>query len=179
MPLILGSFILTFFLSLYTFNFTVQFSIVAGLPRYVQVLAGGRIGPAGSAAAAAAAVNGDSHQHSANGSSNGAPMTPTRVTRRTAAAMAAAAADSGSNGSSGQFYPPTVITGVTPDMDLYYEEVFGPVSGAERACWGLPGQADCYYHYYYSAAQHSKEYLYIQEAVGGQTVHCLQGGGGS
>jgi hypothetical protein len=43
--------------------------------------------------------------------------------------MAAATADgSGSSGSNGQFYPPTVIVGVTPNMDLYHEEVFGPVS---------------------------------------------------
>jgi succinate-semialdehyde dehydrogenase/glutarate-semialdehyde dehydrogenase len=28
----------------------------------------------------------------------------------------------------GWFYPPTVITGVTPDMRMYYEEVFGPVA---------------------------------------------------
>lgn len=96
-----------------------------------QVLAGGRIGPANPPVAAAAA-NGDAHDYSAaaaaavNGSSSGAPMTPTRMTRRSAAAMAAATAD-GSNGSSGQFYPPTVIVGVTPNMDLYHEEVFGPV----------------------------------------------------
>ena len=31
------------------------------------------------------------------------------------------------NHSSGQFYPPTVITGVTPDMRIWTEEVFGPV----------------------------------------------------
>lgn len=55
-------------------------------------------------------------------------MTPTRMTRRSAAAMAAATADGGSSGSSGQFYPPTVIVGVTPKMELYHEEVFGPVS---------------------------------------------------
>ena len=28
----------------------------------------------------------------------------------------------------GWFYPPTVITGVTPDMRMYREEVFGPVA---------------------------------------------------
>ena len=28
----------------------------------------------------------------------------------------------------GWFYPPTVLTGITPDMDLYAEEVFGPVA---------------------------------------------------
>jgi succinate-semialdehyde dehydrogenase / glutarate-semialdehyde dehydrogenase len=28
----------------------------------------------------------------------------------------------------GWFYPPTVLTGITPEMDLYAEEVFGPVA---------------------------------------------------
>ena len=28
----------------------------------------------------------------------------------------------------GWFYPPTVLTGVTPDMKMYHEEVFGPVA---------------------------------------------------
>ncbi|MGX7680158.1 NAD-dependent succinate-semialdehyde dehydrogenase [Jatrophihabitans sp. DSM 45814] len=28
----------------------------------------------------------------------------------------------------GQFYAPTVITNVTPDMDIYYEETFGPIA---------------------------------------------------
>lgn len=100
----------------------------------LQVLAGGCIGPANppAAAAAAAAPNGDAHEYSSaaaavNGSS-GAPLTPTRMTRRTASAMASATADGGSSGSSGQFYPPTVIVGVKPNMDLYHEEVFGPVS---------------------------------------------------
>jgi acyl-CoA reductase-like NAD-dependent aldehyde dehydrogenase len=31
------------------------------------------------------------------------------------------------NHRSGQFYPPTVITGVTRDMRIWTEEVFGPV----------------------------------------------------
>jgi succinate-semialdehyde dehydrogenase/glutarate-semialdehyde dehydrogenase len=44
--------------------------------------------------------------------------------------MAAATADGSSSSSGGQFYPPTVIVGVTPDMDLYHEEVFGPVSAS-------------------------------------------------
>lgn len=30
-------------------------------------------------------------------------------------------------GAGSQFYPPTVITGVTPDMRIWQEEVFGPV----------------------------------------------------
>lgn len=35
----------------------------------------------------------------------------------------------------GQFYPPTVIAGVTPDMRIWQEEVFGPVlAGARAAC---------------------------------------------
>lgn len=29
---------------------------------------------------------------------------------------------------SGQFYPPTVLTGVTPEMRIWKEEVFGPVT---------------------------------------------------
>jgi succinate-semialdehyde dehydrogenase/glutarate-semialdehyde dehydrogenase len=28
----------------------------------------------------------------------------------------------------GWFYPPTVLTGVTPQMKMYHEEVFGPVA---------------------------------------------------
>ncbi len=32
----------------------------------------------------------------------------------------------------GWFYPPTVITGVTPDMRMYHEEVFGPVAAVYR-----------------------------------------------
>jgi acyl-CoA reductase-like NAD-dependent aldehyde dehydrogenase len=28
----------------------------------------------------------------------------------------------------GWFYPPTVLTGVTPEMRMYHEEVFGPVA---------------------------------------------------
>lgn len=28
---------------------------------------------------------------------------------------------------SGQFYPPTIVTGITPDMRIWHEEVFGPV----------------------------------------------------
>jgi succinate-semialdehyde dehydrogenase/glutarate-semialdehyde dehydrogenase len=32
----------------------------------------------------------------------------------------------------GWFYPPTVITGLTPDMRMYLEEVFGPVASLYR-----------------------------------------------
>lgn len=32
----------------------------------------------------------------------------------------------------GWWYPPTVVTGITPDMRLYGEEVFGPVAGLYR-----------------------------------------------
>ena len=32
----------------------------------------------------------------------------------------------------GWFYPPTLITGITPDMRMYREEVFGPVAGLYR-----------------------------------------------
>jgi succinate-semialdehyde dehydrogenase/glutarate-semialdehyde dehydrogenase len=35
-------------------------------------------------------------------------------------------------GGPGWFYPPTLLTGVTQDMDLYYEEVFGPVAVLHR-----------------------------------------------
>jgi hypothetical protein len=37
-------------------------------------------------------------------------------------------------GHPGQFYPPTVLTSVSPDMDIWREEVFGPVS------WPLSSQ---------------------------------------
>ncbi|MGH3322321.1 MAG: NADP-dependent succinic semialdehyde dehydrogenase [Streptosporangiaceae bacterium] len=33
----------------------------------------------------------------------------------------------------GWFYPPTVVAGVTPEMRMYGEEVFGPVAGLYRA----------------------------------------------
>ena len=33
----------------------------------------------------------------------------------------------------GWFYPPTLLTDVTKDMGLYYEEVFGPVAVLHRA----------------------------------------------
>jgi succinate-semialdehyde dehydrogenase/glutarate-semialdehyde dehydrogenase len=33
----------------------------------------------------------------------------------------------------GWWYPPTLITGVTPEMDMYTEEVFGPVAQVHRA----------------------------------------------
>jgi succinate-semialdehyde dehydrogenase/glutarate-semialdehyde dehydrogenase len=32
----------------------------------------------------------------------------------------------------GWFYPPTLVTGITPDMRMYREEVFGPVAGLYR-----------------------------------------------
>ncbi|MGV0634655.1 NADP-dependent succinic semialdehyde dehydrogenase [Mycolicibacillus trivialis] len=32
----------------------------------------------------------------------------------------------------GWYYPPTVVTGITPEMALYTEEVFGPVAGLYR-----------------------------------------------
>jgi len=32
----------------------------------------------------------------------------------------------------GWFYPATVVTGITPDMRMYHEEVFGPVAGLYR-----------------------------------------------
>jgi succinate-semialdehyde dehydrogenase/glutarate-semialdehyde dehydrogenase len=33
----------------------------------------------------------------------------------------------------GWYYPPTVLTGITPAMDVYEQEVFGPVAMVERA----------------------------------------------
>ena len=32
----------------------------------------------------------------------------------------------------GWFYPPTVVTGITPDMRMFHEEVFAPVAGVYR-----------------------------------------------
>ena len=32
----------------------------------------------------------------------------------------------------GWYYPPTVVTGVTADMDLFHEEAFGPVAQVHR-----------------------------------------------
>jgi len=32
----------------------------------------------------------------------------------------------------GWFYPPTVLTDITPDMKMYHEEVFGPVAQVFR-----------------------------------------------
>ena len=40
-------------------------------------------------------------------------------------------------GAAGQFYPPTVVTGVTPDMRIWQEEVFGPVMAG---AWGWRGR---------------------------------------
>ena len=34
----------------------------------------------------------------------------------------------------GWFYPPTVLTDITPDMKMYHEEVFGPVAQE----WSVP-----------------------------------------
>ena len=34
----------------------------------------------------------------------------------------------------GWFYPPTVLTDITPDMKMYHEEVFGPVAQV----WSVP-----------------------------------------
>jgi succinate-semialdehyde dehydrogenase / glutarate-semialdehyde dehydrogenase len=34
----------------------------------------------------------------------------------------------------GWFYPPTVLTDITPDMNMYHEEVFGPVAQV----WSVP-----------------------------------------
>lgn len=103
----------------------VQRLIDDAVSKGARVLAGGKPGPANwqqTPAAAAAAVNGDS-------SNSVPPPSPARVTRR-AAAAAAAAGSSDSSGCVGQFYPPTIIEGVTRDMSLYYEEAFGPVSGS-------------------------------------------------
>uniref|UniRef100_A0A383W5Q6 Aldehyde dehydrogenase domain-containing protein n=1 Tax=Tetradesmus obliquus TaxID=3088 RepID=A0A383W5Q6_TETOB len=114
----------------------VQRLIDDAVAKGATVLAGGKPGPANwhpqqqqqsqaaaaapAAAAVAAAENGGAVP----------PPSPARLTRRSAAAAAAAAggsSDGSSSSSVGQFYPPTVITGVTQEMDLYYEEAFGPV----------------------------------------------------
>jgi hypothetical protein len=43
------------------------------------------------------------------------------------------------SGGGGQFYPPTVVTDVTPDMRIWEEEVFGPVmAGGYPSHAGLP-----------------------------------------
>lgn len=42
-----------------------------------------------------------------------------------AACLAGGAPNAGAG--PGQFYPPTVLAGVTPGMDIWHEEVFGPV----------------------------------------------------
>lgn len=122
----------------------IQALIDDAVSKGAQVLVGGRIGPAnynpgangGDGGASQAAAAAATHGSAAGAGAGAAPLTPTRLTRRAAAAMAAAAtgAADGSSGSSsagGQFYPPTVIVGVTPEMSLYHEEVFGPVS----CCW--------------------------------------------
>jgi succinate-semialdehyde dehydrogenase / glutarate-semialdehyde dehydrogenase len=36
-------------------------------------------------------------------------------------------------GQAGWWYPPTIVAGITPDMDMYTEEVFGPVAQVYRA----------------------------------------------
>lgn len=40
--------------------------------------------------------------------------------------------------SDGQFYPPTVVTGVTPGMRIWKEEVFGPVIVVVKGACSLP-----------------------------------------
>jgi acyl-CoA reductase-like NAD-dependent aldehyde dehydrogenase len=111
----------------------VQRLIDDAVAKGATVLAGGKPGPANShpqQAAAAAAAPAVAAAHENGGAVP--PPSPARVTRRAAAAAAAAggSSDGGSSSSSsvGQFYPPTIITGVTKEMDLYYEEAFGPVS---------------------------------------------------
>jgi succinate-semialdehyde dehydrogenase/glutarate-semialdehyde dehydrogenase len=41
----------------------------------------------------------------------------------------------------GYYYPPTVITDITPDMRMYYEEVFGPVAALYRVA-GIDAAVD-------------------------------------
>ena len=44
----------------------------------------------------------------------------------------------GSTAGAGHFYPPTIITGATPAMRIWQEEVFGPVmTGAEGCVCGM------------------------------------------
>eukprot|EP00879_Flechtneria_rotunda_P025534 GHRR01027136.1.p1 GENE.GHRR01027136.1~~GHRR01027136.1.p1 ORF type:complete len:614 (+),score=214.33 GHRR01027136.1:630-2471(+) len=92
-----------------------------------KVLVGGKPGPAG-----VATIQQQQQQAAGTNGVNGAlpPPSPARITCRAAEAAAPAAAGDAnrvSTASAGQFYPPTVVAGVTKDMDLYHEEVFGPV----------------------------------------------------
>jgi acyl-CoA reductase-like NAD-dependent aldehyde dehydrogenase len=114
----------------------VQRLIDDAISKGAQVLVGGQPGPANSRQQQTAAAACDAGTNVPN-STAALPPSPARVTRRAAAAAAAAAAagaDEPTGGglaaihALGQFYPPTVITGVTKDMNIYYEEVFGPVS---------------------------------------------------
>ncbi|UWU26085.1 aldehyde dehydrogenase family protein (plasmid) [Rhizobium sp. CB3060] len=51
-----------------------------------------------------------------------------RIDRLVKAAIAAGAKIHAGGEKQGPFFQPTVITGVTPDMDIYNEEIFGPVT---------------------------------------------------
>ena len=52
-----------------------------------------------------------------------------RSTCRTPSTRARPSSSAGSGPTGpGWFYPPTLLTGITPEMDLYSEEVFGPVA---------------------------------------------------
>ncbi len=116
----------------------VQRLIDDAVAKGARVLLGGRPGAATGAASTVpstttVAANGctsNSSNSRAQAQTTGTPpASPARLTRRAAAIAAAgdAAAAPASPHGMGQFYPPTVITDVTRDMHIYYEEVFGPV----------------------------------------------------
>ena len=44
----------------------------------------------------------------------------------------------GSTAGAGHFYPPTIITGATPAMRIWQEEVFGPVMTGAEGCQVFP-----------------------------------------
>jgi acyl-CoA reductase-like NAD-dependent aldehyde dehydrogenase len=125
----------------------VQRLIDDAVAKGATVLAGGKPGPANwnpQQQQQNAAVTPTAAAATENSNNGGTvpPPSPARLTRRAAAAAAAAAGDGsssdggGSSSSSvGQFYPPTVITGVTKEMDLYYEEAFGPVGSKVLLCF--------------------------------------------
>jgi acyl-CoA reductase-like NAD-dependent aldehyde dehydrogenase len=50
-----------------------------------------------------------------------------RARKQGATVLTGGAVPTGAGLSQGWFYEPTVVAGVTPEMDLWYEEVFGPV----------------------------------------------------